>query len=182
MSILSLFDGISCGQQALKDFGIPVEKYYASEVDKYAISITQKNFPNTIQLGDVKKWREWDTCRFCKIKTTTSRIYDSYENYKCYNTCNDCNRDDKEVISWSGIDLIQGGSPCQGFSFAGKQLNFDDPRSKLFFEFVDILNHVRKYNPNVKFLLENVRMKQGENRHGTTSRKRNKQNYNRRTK
>jgi DNA-cytosine methyltransferase len=57
------------------------------------------------------------------------------------------------------IDLVLGGSPCQGFSFAGKQLNFNDPRSKLFFEYVRILNEVKKVNPNVKFLLENVRMK-----------------------
>ena len=52
-----------------------------------------------------------------------------------------------------------GGSPCQGFSFAGKGLNFNDPRSKLFFEFVDILNHIKIVNPGVKFLLENVKMK-----------------------
>lgn len=57
------------------------------------------------------------------------------------------------------IDLVIGGSPCQGFSRAGKCLNFDDPRSKLFFEFVDILNHIREKNPNVLFLLENVKMK-----------------------
>ena len=62
-------------------------------------------------------------------------------------------------IDWASIDLLIGGSPCQGFSFAGKQLNFNDPRSKLFFEFVDILNHIKKYNPEVKFLLENVKMK-----------------------
>ena len=54
---------------------------------------------------------------------------------------------------------MYGGSPCQGFSFAGKQLAFDDPRSKLFFEFVDIVNHIKSLNPDVKFLLENVRMK-----------------------
>lgn len=60
MKVLSLFDGISCGQQALKELGVPVEKYYASEIDKHAIAITQHNFPNTIQLGDVTKWREWD--------------------------------------------------------------------------------------------------------------------------
>lgn len=57
------------------------------------------------------------------------------------------------------IDLLIGGSPCQGFSFAGKQLNFEDPRSKLFFEFVRMLNEIRETNPNVLFLLENVRMK-----------------------
>lgn len=62
-------------------------------------------------------------------------------------------------VDWSAFDLIMAGSPCQGFSFAGKQLAFDDPRSKLFFVFVDILNHVKALNPDVKFLLENVKMK-----------------------
>lgn len=122
MNVLSLFDGMSCGQIALSQLGKEVEIYYASEVDKYGIAVTQHNFPNTVQLGDVTKWKEWD-------------------------------------IDWSTIDLIQGGSPCQGFSFAGKQLAFDDPRSALFFVFVDILNHIKSVNPNVKFLLENVRMK-----------------------
>ena len=56
------------------------------------------------------------------------------------------------------IDLIIGGSPCQGFSFAGKGLNFEDPRSKLFFVFVDIVNHWKKINPDVLFMLENVKM------------------------
>lgn len=62
-------------------------------------------------------------------------------------------------IDWSCINLIVGGSPCQGFSRAGNELNFNDSRSKLFFVFVDILNHAKKYNPNVNFLLENVRMR-----------------------
>ena len=62
-------------------------------------------------------------------------------------------------IDWSQIDLLIGGSPCQGFSFAGKLLNFNDERSKLFFMYVDILNHIKSVNPNVKFLLENVKMK-----------------------
>ncbi|AGO47967.1 DNA methylase [Cellulophaga phage phi12:1] len=57
------------------------------------------------------------------------------------------------------VDLFIGGSPCQGFSFAGKQLNFEDPRSKLFFEFVKAWEIIKKNNPNAKFLLENVRMK-----------------------
>lgn len=122
MKVLSLFDGISAGQLALQRAGIAVDAYYASEVDKYAISVTQKNFPNTIQLGDVTKWREWD-------------------------------------IPWGEIDLVIGGSPCQGFSFAGKQLNFDDPRSALFFVFVDICHRVADDNPKMKFMLENVRMK-----------------------
>lgn len=62
-------------------------------------------------------------------------------------------------IPWKEIDLIIGGSPCQGFSFAGKQLNFSDPRSKLIFEFIDILNYAKGKNENVRFLLENVKMK-----------------------
>lgn len=123
ITVLSLFDGMSCGQIALNRAGIKVNKYYASEIDKPAITVTQHNYPDTIQLGDVTKWHEWD-------------------------------------IDWSSVDLLIAGSPCQGFSFAGKQLNFDDDRSKLFFVFVDILNHIKQYNPNVKFLLENVRMKQ----------------------
>jgi len=123
MNVLSLFDGMSCGQIALERAGVQVDNYYASELDKYAIKVTQANYPNTIQLGDVTQWREWS-------------------------------------IDWSSIGLLIGGSPCQGFSFAGKQLAFDDPRSKLFFVYVDILNHIRAHNPGVKFLLENVRMKQ----------------------
>ena len=122
MNVLSLFDGMSCGRIALDRTGIPVEKYHASELDKYAIKVAQANWPDTVQLGDVTKWREWD-------------------------------------IDWSSIDLLIGGSPCQGFSFAGKQLAFDDPRSKLFFVYVDILNHIQSLNPDVKFLLENVKMK-----------------------
>ncbi len=127
MKVLSLFDGMSCGQIALKQIGIIPETYYASEIDKHAIRQTQLNFPNTVQLGDVTKWKEWD-------------------------------------INWKSIDLLLAGSPCQGFSFAGKQLAFDDPRSKLFFVFIDILNHIRSFNPDVLFLLENVNMKRSHMR------------------
>lgn len=127
MNVLSLFDGMSCGQIALKQLGIIPEKYYASEIDKHAIRQTQLNFPDTVQLGDVTKWKGWD-------------------------------------IDWESIDLLLAGSPCQGFSFAGKQLAFDDPRSKLFFVFIDILNHIRSLNPDVLFLLENVNMKKSHMR------------------
>lgn len=116
MNVLSLFDGISCGQLALKNLNINIANYYASEIEKNCVSITQKNFPSTIQLGDV-----------CEI------------------VC--------EVLP--KIDLLMAGSPCQGFSRAGSQLNFNDPRSKLFFEFVRIKNIIKpRY-----FLLENNRMK-----------------------
>ena len=116
MRVLSLFDGIACGYEALQRAGIPIDVYYASEIDKYAIQIAQKNHPDIIQLGDV-----------CNIRG---------EDFK-------------------DIDLIMGGSPCQGFSIAGKMLNFNDPRSKLFFEFVRLVKEIKpKY-----FLLENVKMK-----------------------
>ena len=116
MNVLSLFDGMSCGRLALDRLGIKVDKYYASEIDKYAIQVASANYPDTIQIGDV-----------CDVKG------EDYPN----------------------IDLILGGSPCQGFSFAGHQLAFDDPRSALFFEFVRVLKEV---NPKY-FLLENVKMK-----------------------
>ena len=60
MNVLSLFDGISCGRVALERAGIKVDKYYASEIDKYAIQITQKNYPDTIQLGDVNDYNKWE--------------------------------------------------------------------------------------------------------------------------
>lgn len=82
INVFSAFDGMSCGQLALQRAGIKVNKYYASEVDKYAIAVTQHNFPNTIQMGDI----------------TELRTSDFPEK----------------------IDLMIGGSPCQGFSFAGK--------------------------------------------------------------
>jgi len=61
-------------------------------------------------------------------------------------------------VDWYSIDLVIGGSPCQGFSFAGKKLAFDDPRSKLFFVYLDILSYIKMVNPKVKFMLENVKM------------------------
>lgn len=122
MNVLSLFDGMSCGRVALERANINVTKYYASEIDKYAIQVSQKNYPDIIRLGDINNWESWD-------------------------------------IDWPSIDLILAGSPCQGFSFAGKQLAFDDKRSALFFRFAEILAHVQSLNHSVKFLLENVRMK-----------------------
>lgn len=123
MNILAPFDGISCGQLALKEAGIKYDTYYASEVDKYAIQITQGNFPDTVQLGDINNWPEWD-------------------------------------IDWLSIGLILGGPPCQGVSVAGKGLGLiKDPRSKLFFVWADMLDYALSVNPNIKFLMENVRMK-----------------------
>lgn len=124
MKVLSLFDGMSCGRIALERVGLPITTYFASELDKHAIAVARKNYPSTVQMGDVRVVREMAEAGF-----------------------------------FGRIDLLIGGSPCQGFSFSGKQLAFDDPRSVLFFEFVRILRALQKDNPNIKFLLENVKMK-----------------------
>ena len=120
LNVLSLFDGMSCARIALDRAGIGVNRYFAAEVDKYAIKVAQANYPDTVQLGDVRDIMWPETFEFEKI------------------------------------NLLIGGSPCQGFSFAGKQLNFDDPRSALFWEYVRLLKECKpRY-----FLLENVRMNQ----------------------
>lgn len=118
--VLSLFDGISCGKVAFERAGIKIDKYYASEIDPYAIKVSKKNHPDIIHLGDVTKWREWD-------------------------------------IPWEKIDILIGGSPCQSLSIIqSKARKHLSGKSKLFFEYVDILNHVKKANPDVIFLFENV--------------------------
>ena len=117
MNVLSLFDGMSCGQIALMRLGIKVDNYFASEIDEYGIQITQLRYPDTIQLGDVKQIKGADLPK---------------------------------------IDLLIGGSPCQGFSSSGHNLNFADPRSALFFEFVRLMKECKPDH----FLLENVPMKQ----------------------
>jgi DNA (cytosine-5)-methyltransferase 3A len=115
--VLSLFDGMSCGQIALNRLGIPIKTYYASEIDPYPIKVTQANYPDTVQLGDV---------RDISLESLPEKP-----------------------------DIILAGSPCTGFSFAGKRLAFDDPQSVLFFEFVRLLKEIEpKW-----FLLENVKMK-----------------------
>ena len=142
INVLSLFDGMSCGQQALERAGININKYYASEIDKYAMKVTMANYPNTIQLGSVI---------------------------------------DIDAKKLDKIDLLIGGSPCQSFSFAGKRkgmstkdsieiLTLDhylklkseqyefEGQSYLFWEYMRILTYIRKVNPDVKFLLENVMM------------------------
>ena len=118
--VASLFDGMSGAQLALKHRGIPVKKYHASEIDKYAISVTKKNFPNTNFVGDITQLNGSDL---------------------------------------GHVDLVIGGSPCQGFSMASNgRLNFEHPQSKLFFEFIRVLRECQEINPNLFFVLENVRM------------------------
>lgn len=146
MIVLSLFDGMSCGQIALREIGANVTTYLASEIDKYAIANTQHNFPNTVQLGSV----------------TDLNI--------------------EEIVEKYGMpDILIGGSPCQSFSFSGKMKGMStksgeeiytlehylelkrhgfefEGQSYLFWEYMRILTELRKYNPNIYFLLENVKM------------------------
>ena len=119
MNVLSLFNGMNTLRQALENVGFKVDKYYSSEIKSYAIELTQHHFPDTIQVGDINNWKQWD-------------------------------------IDWKTIDFIGSGSPCQDLSAAGKRAGIHGSRSSLFFTFVEILNHVKQLNPNVKFLQENV--------------------------
>ena len=123
MAVLSLFDGISGAMEAFNRIKIPVTGYYSSEIDKYAICISRKRFPNIIQLGDILNWRKWQ-------------------------------------IDFSRIDFIIAGNPCQPWSMVGKELGIDDARGMLMWTMMDILFYIKESNPNVKFLFENVKMKQ----------------------
>lgn len=124
MNVLSLFDGISCGMIALERANIRVDNYYSSEIEKSAIEISNKNYPDIIRLGDITKI------------------------------------DDEILKTLPKIDLILAGSPCQGFSRNGNMLNFEHKQSKLFFDFIRILDWIKNNNnQDVKFLLENVEMK-----------------------
>lgn len=126
ITVLSLFDGISCGMVALERTGISVKKYYASEIEPNAIKISQKNYPNIIQIGDIEE-------------ITKEKIKDMGK-----------------------IDLIIGGSPCQGLSSSNVWLKDGEygvngtGKSRLFWQYVRVLNLVKGFNPDVKFLLENV--------------------------
>lgn len=130
MNVLSLFDGKSCGRIALERAGICVTSYYASEIDKYAIKVSQDNYPDIIPIGSVT-----DVSFKDGILTTSHGEFDVGK-----------------------FDLVIGGSPCQSFSFAGKQEGFEG-KSGLFYHFKRILDEVKEHNPDVKFLLENVKMK-----------------------
>ena len=136
INVLSCFDGISCGQLALGRAGFLTNKYFASEIDKFAIQVTQKNFPDTIQLGDITN---------IEYKYHTTHGTNMFE-YFTNNT--------SKIYPFESIDLLIGGSPCQSFSSAGKQAGFDGT-SGLISEFFRLVKDVRpKY-----FLLENVVMK-----------------------
>lgn len=131
ITVLSLFDGISCGQIALERSGIPVKAYYASEIKSIAIKCTMEHYPNTIQIGDVTKV--------------------SYSDGVLHT--------EKGEFDIGQIDILIGGSPCQDFSSLKfinnkKALGLLGTKSRLFYEYLRLLNEVKpKY-----FLLENVKM------------------------
>lgn len=132
MNILSLCDGISCGQVALDYAGIKYNKYIASEINDDSIRVTQNNYPSTIQIGNMEN--------LLKIKEDGDYIVKD------------------KLKTLEKIDLIIGGTPCQGLSRAKlARENLKDYRSKLFYNFVYILNWLRENNnKDILFLLENV--------------------------
>lgn len=140
INVLSLFDGMSCCQIALKELGIKVEKYYASEIDKHAIKQTLLNFPDTIQLGSVT---EVDARKLPKIDLLAGGS--PCTNFSFAGRRNGMNTTTNEEI-YTLERYLQ--LKKEGFEFDGE--------SFLFWEYMRILGEVREKNPNVLFFLENV--------------------------
>lgn len=142
MNVLSLFDGMSCGRITLSELGIPVEKYYASEVDKFAIKATMQNFPDTIQLGDV---RELEVSRLDKIDLIIGGS-------PCTNLSMSGKR--KGLSTKEGMEVLDLQTYLElkenGFEFEGQ--------SYLFWEYIRIYHELIKRGDNPKFFLENVEM------------------------
>lgn len=142
--VLSLFDGMSCGQIALRDLGFPIEVYYASEIDKFAIAQTQLNFPDTVQLGDV---RNIDVDKLCDEVGEFDLLLAGFPctDLSLAGTRRGMSTTTKEKVTSLSqyIDLKDAG-----FEFAGQ--------SYLFWEFVRIFQRLRERNPKLLFLLENV--------------------------
>lgn len=133
LNVLSLFDGISCGQIALDRIGYKVNKYFASEIKKHAIKCTNQNYPQTIQLGDVRN------IRYSKNYIEVDDVHSS----KKFNV--------------DTIHLFLAGSPCKGISRLNKnQTGLEHDESRLFYEAVRILREVQTDNPNVYFMFENT--------------------------
>ena len=142
MKVLSLFDGMSCGQIALKRLGIRTETYYASEIDRHAIRQTQLNFPDTIQLGDVTQVdvRQLEPIDLL-IGGSPCQSFSFAGKRAGMSTI-----DKEEIYTLKRYLELKR----EGFLFEGE--------SYLFWEYMRILTDIRMYNPDVLFLLENVEM------------------------
>lgn len=142
MNILSLFDGMSCGQQALNRCGFEVTNYFASEIDKHAIKVTQHNFPNTIQLGSVINVDGYSLPKIdLLLGGSPCQSFSFAGKRKGMST-----KDEQDILTLEHyLQLKQ-----EGFEFEGQ--------SYLFWEYMRLLNELRTKNPNVYFLLENVEM------------------------
>jgi len=138
MNVLSLFDGMSCGQQALERAGIKVDKYFASEIDKYAMQVTMANYPNTIQLGSVVNVNGYDLPKIdILIGGSPCQSFSFAGKRKGMST-----KDEQEILTLEHYLKLKE----EGFEFEGQ--------SYLFWEYMRLLNEVKpKY-----FLLENVMM------------------------
>jgi DNA (cytosine-5)-methyltransferase 3A len=142
MKVLSLFDGMSCGQQALERAGIDVDTYYASEIDKYAIQVTMANYPNTIQLGSVVDINALELPKIdLLIGGSPCQSFSFAGKRKGMST-----KDEQEILTLDHYLKLKS----EGYEFEGQ--------SYLFWEYMRILEELRVKNPNVLFLLENVEM------------------------
>lgn len=138
MNVLSLFDGMSCGQQALERAGIKVDKYFASEIDKYAIQVTMANYPDTIQLGSVVDVNGFDLPKIdLLIGGSPCQSFSFAGKRKGMST-----KDEQEILTLNHYLQLKE----EGYEFEGQ--------SYLFWEYMRLLYEVKpKY-----FLLENVMM------------------------
>ena len=142
MNILSLFDGMSCGQQALNRCGFTITNYFASEIDKHAIKVTQHNYPNTIQLGSVVNVNGYELPKIdLLIGGSPCQSFSFAGKRKGMST-----KDEQEILTLEHYLQLKS----EGFEFEGQ--------SYLFWEYMRLLNELRSKNPNVCFLLENVEM------------------------
>ena len=133
MNVLSLFDGMSCGQIALRDLGFEIDRYYASEIDKHAIAQTKLNFPNTSFLGDV---REVDVSKLEPIDLLIGGS--PCQSFSFAGKMNGMSTTtNKEVLSLEQYLQLKK----DGFEFQGQ--------SYLFWEYIRILRDIQKYNPDV---------------------------------
>jgi DNA-cytosine methyltransferase len=131
MNVLSLFDGMSCGQIALNRIGVTPGKYYAAEIDKYAIKVTQANYPNTIQLGSVTEWREWD------LDWSTIDFVSGGFPCQAWSMAGKQlgDKDERGMLFWTMLDIIRYAKKCN------PKIKFLIENVKMKKEFEDYITH-----------------------------------------